>query len=221
MKYDPGKENCPLQYTPFRSCIVPRPVAWISTVDRHGIDNLAPFSQCGILTFDPPMVMFAANRYPDGKKKDTAVNAEQTGMFVWNMATSALRDAVNTSAMIVPPEVSEFDLAQLDSVKADLSDIRMVADSPCHLECRYVATHTVPGNSVLGTVDLIYGEVVRIHINDAFILPDGRMDIERIQPLGRMGYVDYTVINNTFSMQVPVTPEVQEVMNNIMAGSEH
>ena len=70
---------------------------------------MAPYSQWQNLTFDPPMVMFAANQYPDGRRKDTVLNAEQTGWFVWNMATYDLREAVNISAMALPRRESEFD----------------------------------------------------------------------------------------------------------------
>ena len=101
MEYDPGREACPLPFLPFKSCTVPRPIGWLSTINRDGVANLAPYSQWQNLTFDPPMVMFAANRYPDGREKDTVVNARETGWFVWNMATWELREAVNISAKAV------------------------------------------------------------------------------------------------------------------------
>ncbi|RSB21963.1 flavin reductase family protein [Enterobacter cloacae] len=99
MKYDPSEEKCPLPHSIFRACVTPRPIAWISTTDENGVDNLAPFSQCQIVTIDPPMVMFCANHYPDDTRKDSARNAESTGWFVWNMATEDLKEAVNQSAM--------------------------------------------------------------------------------------------------------------------------
>jgi flavin reductase (DIM6/NTAB) family NADH-FMN oxidoreductase RutF len=114
MEYDPGREACPLPFSPFKSCTVPRPIGWLSTISRAGVANLAPYSQWQNLTFDPPMVMFAANRYPDGREKDTVVNARETGWFVWNMATWELRDAVNISAKAVAADVDEFDEAQRD-----------------------------------------------------------------------------------------------------------
>lgn len=102
MHYAPGREACPLPYSPFKSCTVPRPIGWISTVDGRGRSNLAPYSQWQNLSFDPPMVMFAANPYSDGRCKHSVVNAEETGWFVWNMATYALREAVNISSMEWP-----------------------------------------------------------------------------------------------------------------------
>ena len=99
MHYSPTNEKCPLPYSPFKSCTIPRPIGWLSTLSEDGIANLAPYSQWQNLTFDPPLVMFAANQLSSGKRKDTVINAEKTGWFVWNMATYDLREAVNISSM--------------------------------------------------------------------------------------------------------------------------
>jgi flavin reductase (DIM6/NTAB) family NADH-FMN oxidoreductase RutF len=111
MHYDPRTERCPLPFSPFKSCTVPRPIGWLSTISPAGIANLAPYSQWQNLTFDPPMVMFAANQHVDGRRKDTVVNAEATGWFVWNMATWDLREAVNASSAPVAYGVDEFERA--------------------------------------------------------------------------------------------------------------
>jgi flavin reductase (DIM6/NTAB) family NADH-FMN oxidoreductase RutF len=97
MHYAPGTEPCPLPFSRFKSCTVPRPIGGISTVNSAGLANLAPYSQWQNLSFDPPMVMFAANPYSDGQRKHSVLNAEQTGGFVWNMATYDPREAVNIS----------------------------------------------------------------------------------------------------------------------------
>ena len=102
MKYSPGSESSPLPFSVFTSCTVPRPIGWLSTVSVSGVENIAPFSQWQNITYDPPMVMFAANRLPNGQRKDTVVNAETSGWFVWHMATYALREAVNLRAMQLP-----------------------------------------------------------------------------------------------------------------------
>jgi flavin reductase (DIM6/NTAB) family NADH-FMN oxidoreductase RutF len=203
MKYNPGSEKSPLPYSPFKSCTVPRPIGWLSSTSRDGVENLAPYSQWQNLTFDPPMVMFSANQYPDGRRKDTVVNAEETGWFVWNMATWGLRDAVNISAMALPEHESEFDAADLRRAPADLSGAPMVADSPVHFECKYHSTHRLVGNSAVGTIDIVYATVERIHIDDGVLTPEGKLDISRIQPIARMGYYDYTVVRETFEMRIP------------------
>lgn len=203
MEYAPGKEACPLPFSPFKSCTVPRPIGWLSTVSLDGVHNLAPYSQWQNLTFDPPMVMFAANQYPDGRRKDTVVNAEQTGWFVWNMATYALREAVNISAMAVAPEVDEFEAAGVTCADCIDAPGGRVAESPAHFECRYLSTHRLRGDSGAGWVDVVFGQVARIHVDDAVLTPEGKMDIPKIQPIARMGYYDYTCIKDVFEMRIP------------------
>ncbi|MEV8042106.1 flavin reductase family protein [Arthrobacter sp. NPDC080082] len=203
MKYDPALESSPLPYSPFKSCTVPRPIGWLSSVSPDGVENLAPYSQWQNLTFDPPMVMFSANQYPDGRRKDTVLNAEQTGWFVWNMATYDLREAVNISAMALPFEENEFDHAGVTKRYAELSPTPMVAESPVHFECRYLSTHRMTGSSNVGTIDIVFAQVERIHINDEVLTVDGRLDIPKIRPLARMGYHDYASITETFEMKIP------------------
>lgn len=203
MKYDPALERSPLPYSPFKSCTVPRPIGWLSSISPDGVENLAPYSQWQNLTFDPPMVMFSANQYPDGRRKDTVLNAEQTGWFIWNMATYDLREAVNISAMALPFEENEFDRAGISKRYAELSPTPMVAESPVHFECKYLSTHRMTGNSNVGTIDIVFAQVERIHINDEVLTPDGRLDIPKIRPLARMGYHDYTSITETFEMKIP------------------
>ncbi len=203
MYYDPEKNDHGLPHNPFKSCIVPRPIGWISTVSPGGIHNLAPYSQFQNLTFDPPFVMFAANQNTRGNRKDSVINAEQTGEFVYNMATYDLREAVNRSATEVPPEVDEFELAGLTKAPSIRVKPCRVAESPIQFECRYHQTLRLPGNGPMGTVDIIIGKVVLIHIQDDVIAPDGRIDILRIRPLARLGYYDYTTVESFFEMVIP------------------
>lgn len=203
MHFDPRHDPCPLPFDPFKSCTVPRPIGWLSTVSADGIANLAPFSQWQNLTFDPPMVMFAANQTADGRRKDTVVNAEATGFFVWNMATWDLREAVNISAADFPPEVDEFEKAGVTKAPSIDVPVPRVAESPCHFECRYLSTTRLPGRSPMGTVDVVFGEVVRIHIRDDAVLASGKLDIARIAPIARMGYYDYAVVREVFEMRIP------------------
>jgi len=203
MYYEPGKTGHGLTHDPFKSCVVPRPIGWISTLSLDGISNLAPYSQFQNLTFDPPYVMFAANQNTLGKRKDTTVNAEQTGEFVYNMVTWDLRDAMNRSAQETGPGVDEFDLAGVTRAPSKRVKPFRVAESPVHMECRYHQTLRLPGSGTMGTVDIIIGQVVAVHIKDEFIAEDGKIDIPRIKPIGRLGYYDYTVVDNRFEMIIP------------------
>jgi flavin reductase (DIM6/NTAB) family NADH-FMN oxidoreductase RutF len=203
MHFDPRHERCPLPFDPFKSCTVPRPIGWLSTISREGVCNLAPFSQWQNITFDPPIVMFAANQHPDGRRKDTVVNAEETGFFCWNMATWDLREAVNLSAVDHPPEVDEFATAGVTKIPALDGPAPRVAESPCHFECRYLSTTRFAGRSKMGTVDVVFAEVVRIHVRDDVVTQAGKIDIPRIQPIARLGYYDYAVVRETFEMKIP------------------
>lgn len=203
MYYQPGITSHGLPRDPFKSCVIPRPIGWISTISREGVHNLAPFSQFQNLTFDPPYVMFASNQSTTGRRKDTVVNTEQTGEFVWNMATYELREAVNKSAEEVASDVDEFDIAGVTKAASNTVKPARVAESPVHFECKYHATIRLPGNGTMGTVDVVFGRVIGIHIKDEVIGPDGRMDVLKVRPIARLGYQDYTSIESIFSMVIP------------------
>jgi flavin reductase (DIM6/NTAB) family NADH-FMN oxidoreductase RutF len=203
MNYDPQKNDHGLPQNPFKSCVLPRPIGWISTLSRKGEHNLAPYSQFQNLTFDPPYVMFAANQTTFGIRKDTVTNVEQTGEFVYNMATYDLREAVNRSAAEAAPDVDEFELAGVTKAPSVVVKPCRVAESPVHLECTYHQTLRLPGSGAMGTVDIIIGRVVRVHIKDEVIGRDGRIDVLRIRPLARLGYYDYTTVDSFFEMVIP------------------
>ncbi len=203
MFYEPEKDNHGLCRSPFKSCVIPRPIGWISTKSADGIDNLAPYSQFQNLSFDPPYVMIAINQSIKGTRKDTTVNIEQNGEFVYNMATYDLREAVSRSAVEEPPEVDEFELAGLSKVASVKVKPCRVGESPIQFECVHHQTIRLPGIGPQGTVDLIIGKVVLVHIKDEFILPDGKIDILKIKPLARLGYHDYTVVESIFEMKTP------------------
>ena len=203
MHYAPGRDPCPLPFSPFKFCTVPRPIGWLSTISKDGRLNLAPYSQWQNLAFDPPMVMFAANPYSDGRRKHTVINAEDTGWFVWNMATYALREAVNISSIEWPEGEDEFLHAGVTKQVCIDAPGPRVAESPAHFEYKFISTTRLRGNSAHGGVDVVFGQVMRIHVKDEVILPDGKLDIPAIRPLARMGYYDYTSITETFQMPIP------------------
>jgi flavin reductase (DIM6/NTAB) family NADH-FMN oxidoreductase RutF len=203
MYYEPGKTDHNLPYDPFKSCVIPRPIGWISTLSREGVANLAPYSQFQNVTFSPPIVMFSANQDTKGRRKDSVRNAEETGEFVWNMATYALRDAVNISAEELPPEVDEFERAGLLKAPSRIVKAPRVAASPIQFECKYLNTLRFPGAPYFGTADVVFGQVVAVHIADEVITAEGMVDVLKMQPLARMGYYDYTYVDNKFSMIIP------------------
>lgn len=201
MFYEPDKNDHGLPYSPFKSCVVPRPIGWISTRSRDGRVNLAPFSQFNALDYDPPYVIIAANgRTREGGRKDTILNIEETGEFVFNIVPYALRDAMNTTALIGDGNVDEMAAAGLHAAPSVLVKPPRVAESPIHFECRHYQTLVLPGNTPETITHAAIGRVVGIHIDDDMITADGRVDILRIRPIARLGYMDYTSVESVFSL---------------------
>eukprot|EP01037_Dinobryon_pediforme_P009236 gene9236-9315_t len=128
--YEPAKGHG-LAHDPFNAIIGPRPIGWISTVSAEGRRNLAPYSFFNAFNYIPPIIGFSTIGW-----KDTVANIETTGVFVWNLATMALREAMNTSCASVAPEVDEFDLANLTPVASRHVAAPRVLESPVNFECR-------------------------------------------------------------------------------------
>ncbi|RMZ72950.1 FMN-binding split barrel [Pyrenophora seminiperda CCB06] len=212
MFYQPGKEDHGLPYDPFKACVLPRPIGWISTLSPSGTANLAPYSQFNNLSFDPPYVMFSANQTPTHSQKDTVRNVEATGKFVWNLATYELRDAVNTSAVQEVYGVDEFEKAGVEKEDSKLSAVMikgekeamipMVKRSPVKFECEHYTTLRLPGNPPVGSADVVIGRVVGIHIDER-VLTDGKIDVKKTEPIARCGYYEYAVVRDVFEMRIP------------------
>ncbi|WP_367110250.1 flavin reductase family protein [uncultured Psychrobacter sp.] len=215
MHYSPKKDGTRshgLPFDPFKSSTVPRPIGWISTISEDGKTNLAPYSQYQNLTWDPPMVMFVANQsvLDDGKsRKDTVRNLEQTGWFVWNMATYDLREAVNKSAKALPYGEDEFEFAGVTKADCIEAPAPRVAESPINFEIEYVQSIRIPTGDPVSTFDIIIGRVAHVHIKDEFIMDNGKIDIEAIKPLARLGYYDYTVVEKIFEMKAPAASDAE------------
>jgi flavin reductase (DIM6/NTAB) family NADH-FMN oxidoreductase RutF len=206
MFYEPDKNNHGLPYDPFKSIVVPRPIGWISSLDRDGRVNLAPFSQFNNLGYDPPYVMFAAANFPRSPRpKDSVANVIETGEFVVNMATYELREAVNITGSAVDPEIDEAKLAGLAMIPSTLVKPPRVAASPIHLECRYHCTLALPGRNLEQSHYVVVGRVIGVQIKDDAITPEGRVDVLKLRPLARLGYHDYTSVESLFTMP-PVGP---------------
>lgn len=197
--YQPGITHSGLLFNPFKSCCVPRPIGWLSTVSATGQHNLAPFSQFQNVCYDPPRVMVAANNRQDGSLKDTVRNILETGEFVWSMATYELRREMLRSSADDAPGADEFEKYQIETAPSVLVAPRRVARSPVHMECRLLEKMVLPGNTPEAETYLLVADVIGIHIADA-ALTDGRIDIARLQPLARLGYRDYTRVSEVFEL---------------------
>ncbi|MBV8510279.1 MAG: flavin reductase family protein [Xanthobacteraceae bacterium] len=201
MFYEPQKNDHGLRFAPFKSCVVPRPIAWISTVNASAVVNLAPFSQSNILGWDPPYVMFSAFTRFDGRRKDSVANAEETGEFIFNMATYALRDAVVLTSAIEEAGLDEMAQAGLTPVPSRLVKPPRVAECPISLECKHYQTTILPSDTEGLFNSVVVGRVIGIHIDDSVITSTGKIDVAKIRPLARLGYLDYTSVTDVFEMR--------------------
>lgn len=202
MFYDTRTGEHGLPHNPFKSCIVPRPIGWITTLSPEGIVNLAPYSFFNGVGDNPPMVMFATGgRQPSGPK-DSVTNCEATGEFVVNLSTWELREAMNRTSAAVPPSVDEMVEAGLESEPSRLVKPPRVKAAPIHLECRYHQTVDLPCNDSLDRNAVVIGEVIGIHISDT-VMTDGMVDQSKFRPIARLGYMDYTRVDMAFTMLRP------------------
>jgi flavin reductase (DIM6/NTAB) family NADH-FMN oxidoreductase RutF len=192
-----------LPHNPFKSCVVPRPIAWVTTMDADGVLNLAPYSFFNALTDNPPMIMISFNGYhAHGGEKDTLANIKATREFVINMVPLALKDAMNITTGNVAHEVNEIELAELETEPSELVKPPRVAAAPIHLECEFYSEIELPCNNPDSINRMVLGSVVGVHIRDE-VLVDGMVDLGKINPLARLGYMQYTSVQDIFKMNRP------------------
>ena len=177
------------------SVIVPRPIAFVSTVSPEGQLNVAPFSYFNAITNQPPLLGVSINRRR-GVPKDTLRNIERTGEFVVNTVDEALGPRMVQSSGDWPEEIDEFELTGLTPVPSDLIKPPRVGESPINMECRL---HRIVE---LGETFFVVGEILRAHVKDE-VLTNGRVDIEKLRPLGRLGGDGYSVVREVIHMPRP------------------
>ena len=194
-----------LPRNPFKSCVIPRPIGWISTISSDSVLNLAPYSFFNGISDDPPMVMFSSGG-PGvdnaDNEKDTITNAEETGEFVCAMVSQDLTDAMNESSASVSASVDEFNLADLETEPSELVRPPRIKTAPIHLECTYYDTIELPKGSSGRGNRVCMGNVVGVHISDA-VLKDGFIDVMAFKPMARLGYMDYTTVDNVLTLLRP------------------
>jgi len=187
---------------PFKACVAPRPIGWISSLGIDGTPNLAPYSFFNAISGAPPMVMYASNGSHAHGPKDTVTNIEATGEFVVNVATWDLREQMNASSADLPPETDEFIHAGLTAAPSRLVKAPRVDESPINLECVHHQTIELPSDDPNTRNVMVIGRVVGVHIHDN-VLVDGRIDVTLYRPLARLGYMDYAMVDKVFTMTRP------------------
>ena len=200
MFYQPKKN--PFSIDPYKSLIFPRPIGWISSIDKKGTVNLAPYSYFNAIADDPPQIMFvagASNR--SSQKKDTLSNIMATKEFVVNFATTATRKQMNLSSKDIHKDDDEFVLTNLKKRKSRLVKVPSVANSPVNLECKLLKSIKLK-SSLRKFSTMVMGEVIGIYIKDSFIVK-GRVNSTAMRYVARMGYSEYTTVSSKFKMKRP------------------
>ena len=166
--------------------VVPRPIAWVTTLNENGTVNAAPFSFFNVFGDDPPLVIFAPGDRPDGSPKDSARNARRTGEFVVNMVDESLAEAMVRTSASHPADVSETDHEGLATAPSSVVAPPRIAAAPAALECK---VHSI---QEIGTNRLVLGIVHRVHVKDEiFDAEKLRVRQENYHPVGRMAVPDW------------------------------
>ena len=187
-------------WDPFKGVVVPRPIGWISSMNKAGQVNLAPYSYFNGVLSHPRIVSFCSE-----SEKDAAAFAIESGEFAWSMATWNLREKMNATSEGLPRGRSEFEHAGLATAPCRLVRPPRVADSPAAMECKVTQVVRVldAGGRETGGV-VVYGQVIGMHIDERFI-KNGRFDLGAVRPIARCGYDEYTVVEKVFAMTRPAS----------------
>ncbi|MFE2424550.1 flavin reductase family protein [Streptomyces hokutonensis] len=188
-EYNPAELEPIAVYRLLTSTVVPRPIAWVSTVSADGVDNLAPHSFFTISSVTPPIVQFTSVG-----RKDSLRNVEATGQFVVNLAPEPLVDEVNRTATDFPHGVSEFDAVGVAREASARVKASRVARSPVALECELHSTLR------LGDSTVVFGRVVHIAIDET-VLENGHPEITRLRPLARLGKDEWSTVGDVLDLR--------------------
>tara|TARA_A100001234_G_scaffold1438_1_gene1210 strand:- start:179 stop:778 length:600 start_codon:yes stop_codon:yes gene_type:complete len=188
-----------LPHNPFKAIVSPRPIGWISTIDKEKNVNLAPYSFFNAIADNPPMIMFSITGQKNNiSSKDTLQNVIDTKCFVVNVVSKDLLHQMNQTSGNYPKNIDEFMLAELEKSNCVHIDVPRVKKSPASLECRLYKILKLPGFSN----NMVIGRVVGVHINEN-ILKNGIFDILAYDPIARLGYKDYTYVSSKFELERP------------------
>lgn len=183
------------------SCVMPRPIAFVSTMSADGVANLAPFSFFNAIGSNPPAVVFSPCTKADGTDKDTLINLRAVPEFVVNVVPYDLREEMNAASSPFPPDIDEFEAAGFTPLPSRFVKPFRAAESPVHLECKLV--RIVPVGDGPLSANICIGEVLCFHVADTHLLADGTVDVERIDLVGRLGGEDYATVRDRFRLPKP------------------
>jgi flavin reductase (DIM6/NTAB) family NADH-FMN oxidoreductase RutF len=185
--------------------VLPRPIAFVSTMSPSGVANLAPFSFFNAVGSNPPAVIFSPSTKADGTDKDTLENLRSCPEMVVHVVPFGIREAMNRASAAFPREVSEFEAAGFTKVASRFVKPPRAGECPVQMECRLVEIVKVGAGPL--SANICIGEVLCFHVADGFLLDNGTVDVEKIDRVGRMGGDWYSRITDRFELAKPDAPK--------------
>ena len=200
LSFEPHEQTERENYKLLTGSIIPRPIAFVTSMASDGTVNGAPFSYFNIVSSNPPMVSISIQR-KDGVRKDTARNIAERGTFVVHIVDEENVKRINETAASLPADESEVNLANLSLEESDLIEIPGIKEAKVRFECKIEQIIELPGEQAIGS-DLIIGKVVNFHI-DEDVYEDGRINQVKLAAVSRLAGANYAKVGETFSIERP------------------
>lgn len=184
--------------------VVPRPIAFVSTIDRRGVVNLAPFSFYNAVSSAPPVLMFSVSRKRAAAKKDTLLNIEENGEFVVNSTHDWMAEEINQTSADYPHGISEAEKVGFHELPSTWVKPPRIAECGIHFECRLERIVEI-GEGEVGSVSVVFGRIVGMHIHPS-MMTGNYPDFDKIRPLGRLGGAEWSKGGTVFTLPRPKPP---------------
>ena len=199
MQFDIQNTESSALYKLLTGTVIPRPIAWVATIDENGIDNLAPFSFFNIVSEDPPHLMFSTVR-TGNKNKDTLNNILANQQFVVNLVTQDVVEKMNTTSQSVAPNINEFELANVTPIESIYIKPKRVKESLVQFECEMVHHYFIEKHQNGGAC-IIIGKIITMHIDDSILMENHKINLEKYQPVARLAGSNYSKLGEIFSIK--------------------
>ena len=199
MQFDIQNTESSALYKLLTGTVIPRPIAWVATIDENGIDNLAPFSFFNVVSDDPPHIMFSTVR-TGNKNKDTLNNILANQQFVVNLVTEDVVEQMNSTSQSVAPNINEFELANVTPLDSIFIKPKRVKESLVQFECEMVHHYFIEKHQNGGAC-IIIGKIITMHIDDSILMDNHKIDLEKYKPVARLAGSNYSKLGKIFSIK--------------------